>query len=131
MTNAIGGAHCTIQNHKKYKIVKTKKKHRVVELQQYTDYDFEPYLMRWFTVFWVKSFGTEPGVRGTGDDRRPWSPVRSHYCYETYGFEPYYLMVLSNTVILNSDWFSRIRIWFDCRMRNCPCAKISMILKTY
>ena len=51
MTNAIGGAHCTIQNHKKYKIVKTKKKHRVVELQQYTDYDFEPYLMRWFTVF--------------------------------------------------------------------------------
>ena len=98
MTNAIGSAHFTIQNHKKYKIVKTKK-HRVVELQQYTDYDFEPYLMRWFTVFWVKSFGTEPGVQVTGDDRRPWSPVRSHYyCYETYGFEPYliYMSRLSN-----------------------------------
>ena len=51
MTNAIGGAHCTIQNHKKYKIVKTKNTQSTVDLQQYTDYDFEPYLMRWFTVF--------------------------------------------------------------------------------
>jgi len=81
MTNAIGSAHCSIQYHDKYKIVKTKK-HRVVELQQYTDYDFEPYLMRWFTVLGKEFF-----------------LVRSHDC--KYGFEPYlvdYLMVLSNTV---------------------------------
>ena len=55
MTNAIGSAHCSIQYHDKYKIVKTKK-HRVVELQQYTDYDFEPYLMRWFTVLGKEFF---------------------------------------------------------------------------
>ena len=85
MTNAIGSAHFTIQNHKKYKIVKTKKTQSswtsaVHRLWLWVIFDEVVH------CFWVKSFGTEPLLL--------WK----------YGFEPYlvicqdYLMVLSYTV---------------------------------